>query len=65
MFTWTGNKDLISDEDITEIVADMWASRLILTHADVVKHLGRIDPEGTLNISAAELYERAKGLVAL
>ena len=62
MFTWTGNKDLISDEDITEIVADMREVKLGLVWQDVVKYLGRIDPEGTLNISATEFLERAKGL---
>ena len=59
-FTWTGNVGKLSDEDIAEIVADMRASRLELTLADVIKHLGRIDPEGTLNISADEFLKRAK-----
>jgi len=55
-FDWTGNIGKLSDEDITVIVADM-------RHDETIEeHLRRIDPEGTLNISAAELYERAKGL---
>ena len=55
-FDWTGNIGKLSDEDIIVIVADM-------RHDETIEeHLRRIDPEGTLNISAAELYERAKGL---
>ena len=55
-FDWTGNRGTVTDEDITVIVADM-------RHDETIEeHLRRIDPEGTLNISAAELYERAKGL---
>ena len=58
-FTWTGNVDHVTDENIAEIVADMRANKLSLTWPDVVKHLDRIDPEGTLNISATEFLERA------
>ena len=55
-FTWTGYIGHLADEDIIEIVADMRYDETI------EEHLHRIDPEGTLNISAAELYERARGL---
>jgi len=33
-----------------------------LTLISVARYLGRIDPEGTLNITAAEFLERAEGL---
>ena len=47
---------------MTYIVADMRAKGLKLTWQGVVEHLGRIDPDGTLNISATELWERARVL---
>ena len=59
-FHWIGNIEHISDEDIAAIVADMRAAKLSLTWPDVVKCLGRIDPDGMLNISATELWERAR-----
>ena len=61
-FHWIGNVGHVSDEDITAIVADMRAKGLKLTWQGVVEHLGRIDPDGTLNISATELWERARVL---
>ena len=61
-FTWTGNRGTITDEDITAIVADMKSGGLELTWLGVADYLGNRDPEGTLNINAAEFLERAKGL---
>ena len=61
-FTWVGNVGHLSDEDIIAIAEDMRAKGLDLTQLDVVKHLGRIDPEGTLNISSQGFLKRAKGL---
>ena len=62
MFTWIGNVEHVSDENIAEIIADMRAKGLSLTWQSAVEHLGTIDPEGTLNISATELWERARVL---
>jgi len=62
MFTWIGNVGYVSDENIAEIVADMRDEGFLLTWQGVVEHLGTIDPEGTLNISATELWERARVL---
>ncbi len=59
-FTWIGNVEHVSDENIAEIVADMKMAKRNLTWQGVVEHLGTIDPEGTLNISATELWERAR-----
>ena len=62
MFTWIGNVEHVSDEDITAIVADMRAKGLKLTWHGVVEHLGRIDPDGTLNIGPSVFLERARAL---
>jgi len=61
-FAWIGNKDIVSDEDIAAIVADMRAEGLELTWEDAVQYLGDIDPYGTLNIDAQKFVERAEGL---
>ena len=61
-FTWTGNRGTVADEDIAAIVVDMRTAGLSLTWLNVAEYLGRIDPEGTLNISAVDFLERAKGL---
>ena len=63
-FDWTGNIGKLSDEDIIAIVADMRDEGFVIYDVTVGEHLGRIDPEGTLNISAVDFLERAKGLEA-
>ena len=63
-FTWTGNIGKLSDEDIIAIVADMRDEGFVIYDVTVGEHLARIDPEGTLNISAVDFLERAKGLEA-
>ena len=61
-FDWTGNIGSVTDADIAAIVADMRTAGLSLTWLNVAEYLGRIDPEGTLNISAVDFLERARGL---
>jgi len=61
-FAWIGNIGHLADEDIAAIVADMRAEGLEVTWEDAAQHLVDIDPDGTLNISATELVERAGGL---
>lgn len=61
-FHWIGNVSNVTDADIKTIVGDMRAEGLDLAYPNAFAHLERIDPEGTLNIGAAQLVERAQEL---
>lgn len=61
-FHWIGNVGHVSDEDIAAMVTAMREAGAELTRLGVAFHLGRIDPEGTLNIGVQEFLDRARGL---